>query len=63
LIEKYGGKKVSYRIEPVPRFRIVRAEMTDDAGASAKVAGPESWVKVKNKTAPGYLRFRDGLEG
>lgn len=22
-----------------------------------------AWVKVKNKGAPGYLRFRDGLEG
>jgi ATP-dependent DNA ligase len=25
--------------------------------------GCESWVKVKNKTAPGYTRFKDGLEG
>jgi ATP-dependent DNA ligase len=28
--------------------------------------GPKSclsWVKVKNKTAPGYMRFRDGMEG
>lgn len=22
-----------------------------------------AWVKVKNKSAPGYLRFRDGLDG
>jgi bifunctional non-homologous end joining protein LigD len=34
--------------------------------ASKYYPGPKrclAWVKVKNKTAPGYLRFRDGMEG
>jgi bifunctional non-homologous end joining protein LigD len=34
--------------------------------ASIYRPGPKkttAWVKVKNKRAPGYLRFRDGLEG